>query len=251
MIMNVQQNAGAPAYQPPAPAPAPVVIQEKKSNTCCIVTTILICLCIGVPLILFLTLVVFATAAVSEINDHLATASPPPGWNSTYSYSTYSYPSSSSTPAAFATSFTSMGSIDSSTVDICAGDNEYSVSSGGTFESPNYPSPYNNDAACTNKFTSSSDGITFAIVNFHTEAGYDELTFRGDDATEYAFTGFVSNSTRFSFSSSYVEAHFSSDYAFAYSGFQIDVIDGYEPSNEVSMVWPNVRFTGEKPPKEE
>ena len=39
---------------------------------------------------------------------------------------------------------------------------------------------------------------------------------------------------RFSFSGSYVDVHFDSDYMIQKSGFSFSVMDGYEPNNDIS-----------------
>ncbi|CAG5102919.1 Oidioi.mRNA.OKI2018_I69.chr1.g534.t1.cds [Oikopleura dioica] len=147
------------------------------------------------------------------------------------------------------THFSNQGSIDYNTVGICDGNNEYSVTSSGSFQSPNYPNMYPNDASCTNKFTTSFDGITFEVNGFYLESCCDSLTF-SDNSGDYPFTGQIFNGTRFSFSSSNVIVSFTTDYSVQRYGFHIDVIDGYDPSNDISYVHGNLKFDGESPQKE-
>jgi len=71
MIMNVQQNAGAPAYAPPPPppqaAPAPVIIKQEKSNTLCIVIATIVCLCCVIPIVIWIILASLAATAISSV----------------------------------------------------------------------------------------------------------------------------------------------------------------------------------------
>ena len=55
--------------------------------------------------------------------------------------------------------------------------------------------------------------------------------------------------TRFSFSSNVI-VYLTTDYSAQYSGFQIEVFDGYESLNEVDNVYPFVKLEGEAPLKE-
>ncbi|CBY32930.1 unnamed protein product [Oikopleura dioica] len=220
MIMNVQQNAGAPAYAPPPPpqaAPAPVIIQQQKSNTTCIVCT-LVCVCCVVPIGIFIIMFVMAAAAVTNIASDIDFNTPPPTTDG---------------PVIF----TDGGTLNHY-ADICAADFEYTAGS-GALESPNYPSNYPGNTDCTNRIGTASDGVTFEIDAFDTETNYDEVTFVNANNELYTFTGYSyaggpQVGDRFSFSTSYVDVRFESDFMGEESGFSIRVIDGYEPANDIT-----------------
>ena len=136
-----------------------------------------------------------------------------------------------------------------------------------SFRSSNYPeSNYNANSQCTNRFSSSTDGLTFDFTSFEIEEFWDNLVFRDDAGEQYAFTGTQSvktvlgyfcpfqrlfQETRFSFASSFVDVHFQSDHVVQKAGFSVQVSDGYEEDNEVSIIYPDVKFTGETPEKEQ
>ena len=111
----------------------------------------------------------------------------------------------------------------------------------------NYP----NNMNCINRIETASDGVTFQVNAFYTEAGYDFVVFNG----AYTFDGyntvnsvmqiiisifFKSGSLqvgdRFSFSDSQVDVHFTSDHIIQKPGFNFSVIDGYEPHNDISFL---------------
>jgi len=103
---------------------------------------------------------------------------------------------------------------------------------------------------CTNRIETASDGITFEINAFHTEAGYDFVVFNG----QYTFDGTIPNvGDRFSFPETQVDVHFTSDGGFQYSGFSFSVIDGYEPANDVANLGYASRIINKEdlPPKTE
>ncbi|CAG5102039.1 Oidioi.mRNA.OKI2018_I69.chr1.g114.t1.cds [Oikopleura dioica] len=152
-------------------------------------------------------------------------------------------------PFDFATSLTNQSSLDSQTVGLCDGDYEYSVSTSGTFQSPNYPNNYGPCSRCTNRFASSSDGITFDLIAFQLEACCDALVFRNEYGAEFMLTGHKQTQTRFSFESAFVDVYFHSDSSRSRSGFSIDVFDGYESNNDINSVYPSLKFTGEIPKK--
>merc|ERR1712032_81607 len=149
MIMNVQQNAGPPAYAPPPPpqaAPAPVIIQqEKKSNTCCIVTTI-VCICCVLPIVIYLIFVAMFLNAVANADIQFSTPA---------------------TTTAAPIVFTAGGSLNTNK-NICAGNFKYTATSSGSLESPNYPSNYPSNfpsnSGCTNRIESATNGVTFQIT---------------------------------------------------------------------------------------
>merc|ERR1712032_459292 len=173
MIMNVQQNAGPPAYAPPPPpqaAPAPVIIQqEKKSNTCCIVTT-LICVCCVLPIVVYFIVVAMFFSALANAASNL----PPP-----------------TTTTAAPIIFTAGGLLNTNK-NICAGNFKYTATTGsptGSLESPNYGSGnYPSNSDCTNRIESASTGVTFQITAFYTENNYDKVVFTHSN-NDYTFDG--------------------------------------------------------------
>ncbi|CAG5103310.1 Oidioi.mRNA.OKI2018_I69.chr1.g712.t1.cds [Oikopleura dioica] len=251
VILNIQQNAAptpptlaapvpirsaqpspTPSYKPP---PSPVIMpQEESSNSCGKFCLGIICC----PVIFFGILVIIAliSRASSSGFDGPVSTGPNCGENV---YTTTSLPyNQSPTPSS---SFCQQGSINSNTVEFCEGSNhyEYSVSTSGTIQSPNYPNGYYPWHTCTSRFTTSSDGITFNFNNF-TMQSYESLTFSNSTNEDYAFSGSYSSGTRFSFSSSSVTVFFVSESGYDYNGFQIDVINGYESYNDVGYVYANV-----------
>ncbi|CAG5103128.1 Oidioi.mRNA.OKI2018_I69.chr1.g629.t1.cds [Oikopleura dioica] len=229
MILNVQQNAPQqPYYQPPpSPQPMPVVMQQRKSDNSCAYFIVGVICC---PCIFFVFMIILGGIGAAVSRDNLGPRN---------------------NPYNFTTEFSDQGSINSLIVGICDGDNEYSVSGTGTFQSSNYPeSNYNSNSQCTNRFSSSTDGLTFDFTSFEIEEFWDNLVFRDDAGEQYAFTG-TQSETRFSFASSFVDVHFQSDHVVQKAGFSVQVSDGYEEDNEVSIIYPDVKFTGETPEKEQ
>ena len=53
------------------------------------------------------------------------------------------------------------------------------TTSGNCFESPNYPSDYGSDQACSIKVLSVGAGEKLGSIAFNTESGYDKLTIGG------------------------------------------------------------------------
>merc|ERR1712032_264632 len=233
MIMNVQQNAGPPAYAPPPPpqaAPAPVIIQqEKKSNTCCIVTTI-VCICCVLPIVIYLIFVAMFLNAVANADIQFSTPA---------------------TTTAAPIVFTAGGSLNTNK-NICAGNFKYTATSSGSLESSNYPS--NSDR--TNRIESATNGVTFQITAFNTEDNWDKVVFT-KGTTDYTFDGNSASvgkpqvGDRFSFSGSSVDVKFTSDFSTQASGFKFTVVDGYESANDVSGLAYTSRINEEDLPEKE
>ncbi|CAG5080967.1 Oidioi.mRNA.OKI2018_I69.PAR.g9754.t1.cds [Oikopleura dioica] len=147
-------------------------------------------------------------------------------------------------PFVFASSFVDKGSIDDQIVYVCDGHFEYNVSSFGQLQSPNFPGNYIPNAECTNRFTSSSDGITFEFLHFEVEQSYDYVVFQDENDELYPFSDPIErlnwNGIRISFNSSDVEVLFVSDSQLEQPGFNIKIIDGYEESNDIEAKWPQL-----------
>ncbi|CAG5102085.1 Oidioi.mRNA.OKI2018_I69.chr1.g136.t1.cds [Oikopleura dioica] len=146
------------------------------------------------------------------------------------------------TTTSFATTFSNRGSIDGSYAnfdDYDADAKEYSVSSSGNAISLYYgisgygTGGYAPNTEKSNRFTSTSDGITFDFAFFQVDTGGDFLVFRTQDGQKYFFTGDLTG-TRFSFSSSYVDVHFTTDGNDQEVGFDVQIINGYQANNDIS-----------------
>ena len=103
---------------------------------------------------------------------------------------------------------------------------------------------------CNKLIETSSDGITFEINAFATEYNWDKVIFNG----QYTFDGTTPQvGDRFSFSATEVDVNFDSDSGVNDSGFSFQVIDGYEPANDVANLAYARRIINkeEVPPKTE